>query len=232
VLAQVGYQQQFLDNFVGTVSLVYDGTSGRPFSYVIGNSGAMVGDTEEDRSLTYVPQNASNLTFAETSVDGVTVTPEQQAQAFDAFISSNEYLSERRGQYAERNGDRTPFEGVIDLQTSLEIFHETLGRQQSLELTADVFNFSSLLGDVLGTDWGDRYINYGSVQPTRFEGFGEGNTPKYSAGRVIGDVTDSNGDGVAESVSAISEDDLWTERRTGSTYSSQWQMKFGIRYNF
>jgi len=165
--------------------------------------------------------------------------------ALEEFIRSNEYLSDKRGEYTDRNADRTPWEGVFDLNFRLEVFQNVLGRQQSVELTANIFNFSSMLGDVFGTDWGERFIGTSQVNLTQFESFKnppgenpeEGNppgmdlTPVYTA--QILDVVDSDGDGTADSFrGALGQEEVFNERRTGSTYSSQWQMKVGIRYNF
>lgn len=245
VLARASYRQQFLDQFAATVTLVYDGQSGRPFSYVIDNSATMVQERGEDMSLFYVPKTASQLSFTETTVGNVTISPEQQAAALDEFIRGNEYLSDKRGSYTSRNADRTPWEGVFDLNLRVEVFQELLGRRQSVELTANVFNFSSLLGDVFGTDWGERYIGTNQVDLTQFDSFKnppgknleEGNpagmnlTPVYTA--QILDVADTNGDGTADQFrGALGQEEVFSERRTGSSYSSQWQMKFGVRYNF
>jgi hypothetical protein len=236
VLWRVGYRQQFLDNVAATLTLIYDGQSGRPFSYVIDGSDTMVRERGESRSLFYVPQAASKLTFREINQpNGPTITPQQQAAALDQFIRENDYLQQRRGQYAERNGDRTPWEGVVDLNFRLEIFQELLGRRQSVELTANVFNFSSMLGDVFGTDWGERFVSTNQVNLTSFEEFedpeNDNFTPVFTA-EVIDEAIDTDGDGVADQVRAIGQDDIFNEIRTGSTFSSQWQMKFGVRYNF
>lgn len=237
VLGRFSYRQQLGDRFALTTTLIYDGQSGRPFSYVIDNSENMVRERGEANSLLYVPGQTQNLTFGEIDPDdGPTITPELQAQALDQFIRGNDYLSDRRGQYAERNGDRTPWESVFDLNLRLEVFQNLLGRQQSLELTANVFNFSSLLGDVFGTDWGERYAGAGQVDLTSFREFEDpdnGNyTPVYTAQEVIRSVEDTNGDGVADEVETIDQEDIFNEIRTGSSYSSQWQMKFGVRLNF
>jgi len=182
-----------------------------------------------------VPQSASKLAFAETEVQGLTVTPEQQAAALDEVIRSNDYLSTKRGEYTARNADRTPWEGVFDLNFRLEVFQQLLGRRQSVELTANIFNFSSMLGDVFGTDWGERFIGTSQVNLTQFQSFEDpenGNyTPRYTV--QILDVADTDGDGTADEFrGALDQDEVFDKRRTGSTYSSQWQMKRGIRYNF
>ncbi|MFB6247459.1 MAG: carboxypeptidase regulatory-like domain-containing protein [Salinibacter sp.] len=245
VLGRFSYQQQILDNIAATVSLVYDGQSGRPFSYVIGGSDRMVQERGESNSLLYVPRSGDALSFRETTVQGLTLTPRQQAAALEEFISQNDYLSTRRGEYAERNADRTPWEGVVDLNFRLEIFQELLGRRQSVELTANVFNFSSLVGDLVGQEqWGERYFGTSQVSLTQFRSFknppgeGDGNppgadlTPVYTA-EGVANVVDTNGDGTADEFrGALDQQQIFNEIRTGSTYSSQWQMKFGVRYTF
>jgi hypothetical protein len=56
-------------------------------------------------------------------------------------------------------------------------------------------------------------------------------TPTYTA--QILDVVDTNGDGRVDTFrGAIDQDEIFNERRTGSSYSSQWQMKLGVRYTF
>ena len=233
VLARATYRQVFGENVATTISLVYDGQSGRPFSYVINNSTDMVGENGEDNSLMYVPRSASQFEFETTTVDGVEITPAQQAAALEQFISENDYLSRMRGEYTERNADRSPFEGVVDLNFKVELFGDLVGRQQKVEITADIFNFSDMLGDLVGADWGERYFGssqFSPIQFRRFEGADEGNfTPVYSAEIVKVSETE---DGQAFFDGAIDQEEVFDLIETGSTYSAQWQMKFGIRYTF
>jgi outer membrane receptor for ferrienterochelin and colicin len=238
IIGRLSYRQQLGDRFALTTTLVYDGQSGRPFSYVIDNSDVMVQERGDSNSLLYVPRSASQLTFGEVDPDDEpAITPEQQAAALDQFISENDYLSQQRGDYAERNGDRTPWESVFDLNLRLQVFQQLLGRQQSVEITANIFNFSSLLGDIVGQDsWGRRYFNSSQVRLTSFREFTETEdgeyTPVYTAQEVIDEAVDTDGDGVADEVRAIDQRDIFNQIRTGSSYSSQYQVQFGIRYNF
>ena len=240
VLGRFSYQQQFFDNVAATFTLIYEGQSGVPFSYAIGESGTMVRDGSENAALFYVPGQVENLTFgAINQDDGPTITPELQARALDRYIQGNEYLDGRRGLYAQRNGDRTPWESVVDLNIRVEVFQQLLGRQQSVELTANIFNFSSLVGDWVGQEsWGQRFASpsEGKVFLTSFREFedpdGGNYTPVYTAQEVIDQVSDTNGDGVADQVQTIGQEEIFNQLRTGSTYSSQWQMQFGVRYTF
>jgi hypothetical protein len=235
-----------------TLSLLYTGESGRPFSYIIGNSfedglvGA--GGGGDDRALLYVPESASNLDFVDTSVRGVSITAEQQAQALDALIDGVDALSENRGGYMERNDDRTPFEHVIDLRFRQELFgsffEDTFSEAQKLEFTVDIFNFTNFLNK----DWGRRYFGVGAFDVTEFERFADDDagdyTPQYTFTRTFTNFLNEN---PAFDASSLSEDDL--ERAiesfnskddvfrnevidSGSDYGSRWQIQVGFRYTF
>ena len=68
-------------------------------------------------NLIYVPENQGEILLVDQVVDGnVVKTAAQQWAELDAFIANDEYLSSRRGDYAERNMSRTPFENIIDLK--------------------------------------------------------------------------------------------------------------------
>ncbi|ABC43933.1 TonB-dependent receptor [Salinibacter ruber] len=223
----LGYRQELTENVSTNLSLFYNGQSGRPFSYTIGGGAAetMIGD-EGGPPLFYIPEDASNLQFAPIK-DGngdVIRTPQQQAQDLDRFIENVDYLSENRGEYATRNGDRTPFEGVVDLQFALNFSGELVGRKQQLTLTANVFNFSSMLGDIFGTEWGYRYQQAGLVSPVNFVRFtdedGDGNpTPVYQS--ALG----------TENPETNLEESFDVQSGT-QTYSTLYQVRLGVKYTF
>lgn len=217
ILGLLNYRQEFLRNLGTTVSMVYTGETGRPFSYTIGNSRELTGENTSDVSLFYVPNNASELTFVEYTSGGVTFTPQQQAAELEEFINGNEYLSSRRGTYAERNADRTPFENVVDLRVAQEVFANVAGRRNGVALTLDIFNFTNLLNK----DWGRRYERIFQYDVIRFEGF-----------RDI-----ENGDFTPEYTFRLQDIDNEAEifdRRIADfgNYSSRWLMQLGVRYTF
>ncbi|NBC87567.1 MAG: hypothetical protein GVY25_15380 [Bacteroidetes bacterium] len=235
-----------------SLSLLYNGESGRPFSYIIGNSAddglVGAGGGGDDRALFYVPENAGNLEFVDTNVRGVTVTAAQQAQALDAFVSGIDALSENRGGYMERNDDRTPFEHVIDLRFRQEIFgsffDETFEDGQRLEFTLDIFNFTNLLNK----DWGRRYFGVGAFDVTEFQSYADADdgdfTPRYTFTRPFTNFLNENPTFDASNLSAEdleraieafdSKDDVFENEviDSGSNYGSRWQIQIGFRYTF
>lgn len=217
VLASVSVRKEFLNNLGTTVSLFYTGESGRPYNYTIDNFDDFVNAPGyRDFGLLYVPNDANELTWVSD--------PAGSAAALNRFIESSDYLSERRGQFAERNGSRLPFENIVDLKLSQELFANIGGRRQTLELTLDIFNF----GNLINKDWGLRYGKFtsssnGGFELIEFRGFvdeaGGDFTPTY---RLEFDPTETP-----------TEDEFFKSQIIGEgTYSSRWYMQLGVRYTF
>lgn len=139
-----------------TVSLVYNGLSGSPFSYV--NNRGLIRDYDnfETNDLIYIPtQNEiSGMTFLSNTTGGVTYTPDQQKQLYDDYIESDKYLSKHRGEYAERNGARLPFSNVVDLKIQQDFYLKISGKTYTVQLSYDVFNFTNMLN----RNWGKTYF--------------------------------------------------------------------------
>lgn len=220
VLGRVTWREEYLGNLGTSITLSYIGESGRPFSYIIGDSEDMMGMPDaDDAELFYIPENASDLTFApiEDRDGNVILTAAEQAAQLEEFISGVEYLNSRRGQYAERNGDRTPFEHVIDLRLAQQFLFDALGVQNRGEVYLNVFNFSNLLNE----EWGRRYIGIFTHDVLQFEGFQDPDsgdyTPVYQYHR---DELDGYDDMFNRLISDF------------GTYSARWQMQLGVRYSF
>ncbi len=135
-----------------TLSLVYTGQSGTPFSYVINRGQVRDYDNFETNDLMYIPTagQLDNMVF----LDNGAVTAAEQKAAFESYIQGDKYLSKHRGQFADRNGTRLPFSNVIDFKLQQD-FNVKLGaKTYQVQVTYDVFNFTNMLN----RDWGKQYF--------------------------------------------------------------------------
>jgi hypothetical protein len=131
-----------------TFTLGYVGVQSNPFSYRI--AGDMNGDRVRDNELIFVPNSGSDIKFENFTSGGVTFTAAEQQAAFDAFISQDPYLSTRRGQYAERNGNILPYLHRFDLSVAQDVFVKIKGERNAFQIRFDILNFGNMLSD----DWG------------------------------------------------------------------------------
>ncbi|MDX1627595.1 MAG: hypothetical protein R3345_02795, partial [Fulvivirga sp.] len=217
IFAQLSYSKEYFNFGKTKISLIYNGQSGRPFTYVLGARNFQIVDDGgfDFNELAYVPASQGEIVL----VDDGGLTAAQQWDILNSYIEGNDYLSDIRGEYVERNGDRLPFESILDLRLLQEFFIETgNGKRNTLQVSFDIFNFSNFLNE----DWGRIYnFRFGSYSLVNFEGFLPGtNTPTYS---VPGEIIDKVQDGTE-----IWEDDI----DDFGFRSSRWQMQIGIRYIF
>ncbi|MBT28130.1 MAG: hypothetical protein CMO01_00610 [Thalassobius sp.] len=212
VIGFVSYKKEYLSNFATTISLFYNGQSGQPYSYVYNDEGTLTNESNggSATNLIYVPENQGEILLVDQVVDGnVVKTAAQQWAELDAFIANDEYLSSRRGDYAERNMSRTPFENIIDLKI-LQDFYITGGNgmKHTLQVSFDIFNFTNLINK----DWGRRYfVSDNQYQLINFEGFvGDTEQPSFTFNDP-GKPYDIIQSGI---------------------YSARWSAQLGLRYSF
>ena len=208
IIAQASYRKEWNENLASQIGLVYEGQQGRPFSYVYGNGDGLLGEDSRNRTLAYVPLNAQDIVLVDDASAG---TAGEQWAALNSYIVNDPYLSTRRGQYTERNQNRAPFVGVLDLRFLQDFTINAGGNKHTLQFTADVMNFSNMLN----SDWGRRYFVPQSFNLVNFEGFAaDGTTPTFT----FDGITDND-------PSANNIDD-------SGLISSRWQMQLGLRYIF
>ena len=165
------------------ITLVYNGQSGSPFSYVYG--GSMINDNgnpppqNSNADLIYIPTkfDLNNMIFVTTTDNNI--PPQQQKDALNDFIESDKYLRKHRGEFAERNGARLPFTNTIDLRLQQDFKIKLNKKETTISIIYDVFNFTNMLNK----NWGRLYFlpnnNYTLIT---FAGFTDQNTltPKYN----------------------------------------------------
>jgi hypothetical protein len=137
------YSHDFTPVGPTSVSLYFEGRSSGNGSYVF--SGDMNGDGSTSNDLIYIPVNTSEMNFVSETVSGTTYTPAQQASAWDAFIKQDPYLSQHRGQFAERNAVFLPMVYRADMSISQDVRRSVAGRPNSLQIRLDILNVTNLL---------------------------------------------------------------------------------------
>jgi len=213
VMAFFSYRAEYAQYFASTFGFYYNGQSGQRYSYVYNDRGNLNGEGENAGNLIWIPTDASDINLIDIVDDDgvVTTTAAEQWTDLDAFISSDKYLNDNRGGYAERNGARLPFESIIDFKFAQDFYLKVNGQRHTLQFTFDIFNFTNLLNK----DWGARrYISNNAYQLIKFEGFeADGTTPEftYQGSEDVEDIYNILDSGVN---------------------SSRWQGQIGIRYIF
>ena len=186
-----------------SLSLFYTGRSGTPYSYVYNQPISDVSQSAGYNDLIYVPASQSEINLVD--IDGGASAAEQWA-ALDAFISADDYLSSRRGDYVEPNEQRTPFEHVIDFKITQDFYIQSGETTHNLQVTFDIFNFTNLLNK----DWGRRYFVGSNVFPL------------IQANRNDNGVVEYNFTDPGTTYNIVQS----------GTYSARWIGQLGLRYSF
>ena len=211
------------DAMATTISLVFTGQSGSPISYVYAQaSGTNPGPVRDDPSggndLVYIPTatELQSMIFTTNTVNGVAYTQQQQRDLFEQFIQNNKYLSKRRGQYTERNGDRLPFTKLLDVKFMQDFNLRINKKVLQFQITYDIFNFSNMLN----RDWGRTYfVSNDNQQILRFAGYVNATTnltPQYQFNPTFQQPGSDN------NISTSS----------APSYSARWTSQLGLRFNF
>ncbi|QEC57807.1 TonB-dependent receptor [Flavisolibacter ginsenosidimutans] len=128
-----------------SLAFFYSGQSGSPYSVVYASGGAPFGNAA-NANLPYIPKSQSDIRL----VDKGSYTAAQQWADLNTFIESDSYLRMHRGQYAERNALRTPWNHELDVKLMHEFKLSRKDKSKTLQLSLDIFNVLNLLNN----DWG------------------------------------------------------------------------------
>ena len=90
------------------------------------------------------------MNFQTFTASGITFTAEQQAEAFEAYIAQDKYLSAHRGEYAQRGAVFLPLLHKMDLSVTQDVFKNVKGRRNAGQFRIDIQNF----GNMLNSNWG------------------------------------------------------------------------------
>jgi hypothetical protein len=200
----VSYRKEYAGGMLATtVSLFYNGQSGQPVSYIYN------GDLNNDGSsndMIFIPAQQSDINLI--AITGTTpVTVADQWTALDAFISQDKYLSKHRGEYAERNAARLPFQNEFDLKILQDVKVNVGGTTNKIQISLDIFN----LGNLINKKWGESlYLSNQQFSLINYKAM-VGNAPTFTY------APSGMTNGHAYSVADI---------------ASRWKMQIGVRYIF
>lgn len=215
IIGSLNYRKEYLGFMATSVGMFYELAPSGRFSYTY--SGDMNGDNSGGggNDLIYIPRDQSEIILQDITFTGTPApapyTAAQQWADLDAYISQDDYLSSRRGQYAERNGAQRPFFGQLDFRLLQDFYLDVKGKRNTLQLSVDIFNF----GNLLNSKWGVLQTP-NRTQLLTFRGYNAAGNPQYQY-PFLNNTT-------RETLTKTFRDDLGL--------GSRWQMQIGVRYIF
>ena len=158
-LLSATYKLKESKNVTNTFSLLYDayqygylGTySYSRYSYIFNSN--INNDPSAPGNLIYVPasrQELNNWDFKDGKINGEPYTAEMQRDDFWTFIEQDDYLQDRKGQYAERGGAKMPWHHQLDFKYLRDMSIKWGKTKHTLQLGLDIEN----LLNFLCKDWG------------------------------------------------------------------------------
>ena len=181
------------DKWASTISTFFEYAQGGRFNYTYG--GDINGDGSGINDLIYIP-TSSEIGQMQFSGAG-------QGEALDVYINQDEYLSGRRGQYAERYGALAPWRGRWDIKFLQDYNFKVSGdKTHTIQFSIDVLN----IGNLISSDWG-LIQQPNNVQPIGVDA--STSVPTYTFNP---DLTETFG--------------------YDASLLSRWQAQFGLRYIF
>ena len=141
VLSTLTWQHRFFKDYASSISGVYNGYTGQPYTWTFGNDAN--GDGIRGNDVFYVPHPGD--------VEFTPGTTQAQIDQFYGAIQGSDYLRNHQGGVVSRNGATSPWINQIDLSFRQEvpgIFKDNKG-----EIRFDVFN----VGNLINKKWGQIY---------------------------------------------------------------------------
>ena len=185
------------DKWATHIAVFAEYAQGARFSFTY--SGDINNDGSGLNDLIYIPTDAEvdamNFSGDANQVDA-------QKAALKNYINGNDYLSEHRGEFAEKYGSVTPWYSRWDMRITQEY---RMNSGNNIQFSLDLLNF----GNLLSSKWGVRQIatNTGLAQPIGVSV--AGGVPTYSFDTA--------------QTTAIYDD---------FSLLSRWQAQVGLRYSF
>ncbi len=207
VSGSLNWKHKFFGDYETKVGLVYEGRSGRPYSYVYVNDAN--GDSRSANDLFYVP-NPGDVLFGDIDRNtGRFTANAEMEKSFYEWLANNPQLAKYAGSYAPANGFRTGWINTFDIRVSQQLPGFMKGHKS--EVWVDIQN----VGNMLNKKWGNIY-DYGFFADARvatLQGIKDGKYVYNYRNADAPTVANNDADGFDVGV-------------------SQWSVQLGFRYQF
>lgn len=130
--------------YATTVSLFFEYSEGRRYSYTY--SGDINNDGSGLNDLLYIPTDSE---IDQMNFSGNAAAQSAQRNGLRNYIEQDDYLSSRRGDYAEKYGALSPWYNRWDLRILQDI---GISGDQRFQISLDILN----LGNMINSGWGVR----------------------------------------------------------------------------
>ncbi|MFT5943114.1 MAG: hypothetical protein ACI9AV_000350 [Sediminicola sp.] len=144
-----------------TISTFFEYAQGGRYNYIYG--GDINNDGSSINDLLYIPTSSE---IGQMNFSGA-----GQAEAFEAFIQQDDYLSENRGEYAERYAAVAPWRSTWDIKILQDI---KVNDTNKFQLSLDILN----LGNLINSNWG--VVQTASFDQVLGVSVDNANTPTYA----------------------------------------------------
>ncbi|WP_129714182.1 TonB-dependent receptor [Pedobacter sp. SYP-B3415] len=212
IIAAVNFNFNIIPKSPTTIGVIYEGApngdafGNTRFSYLV--SGDANGDNASN-DLMYVPRDQSDILLVPITASTTTraESVDAQWQRLNSYIAQDEYLSTRRGSFAERNGAEYPWMNRFDVRIMQEV-RTLFGAQNGnrFNFSLDIVNF----GNLLNKNWGQAQVP-ALANFLQFQGRDAAtNRPKYTVSQNLGNSTFI----------------------PNTSISSRYQIQVGARYSF
>jgi len=216
VIASATYQLVWGERQRTRFSVVYDGRSGRPYSYMYGGnnfSNDLNQDGNFDNDLLYIPSSIDDPLIAWGNQNDR--DKDTEGVAFMEYVDSTPGLSEYKGRVIPRNTGESPWINQFDVSLVHEI---RVWKEHTLELMLTIQNVGNLINDSWGLEKRPQAAN-NAVKIMKVT-----HIPVQ-----IGDKGNENGFYIYEfDQNSITEEELYETRN----FSSRWAIQVGARYSF
>ncbi len=164
IIASANYRHEWSRSMATSLGLFFELAEGNRYVYNGGNrysyiySGDVNGDSQGGNDLIYIPKDQNDINLADAG----------DWAALDAFIEQDDYLSEHRGEIAERFAASNPWFSNIDLRILQDYSLDVGGRDHTVQLSLDVLNVANLLSSNLGVR---QVANPAALSPLKLTGW-------------------------------------------------------------